>query len=71
MEPKLKYATIQWCPSFGCFTTVALIKFSCANSTISANFMPFFVSDISYRPTDLPIVKEFLKLFSFEDFQNF
>ena len=42
MEPKLKYSTIQWWPRFGYFTTVALIKSSCANSTMSANFMPFF-----------------------------
>ena len=33
--------------------------------------MSFFVSDISYRPTDLSLLNEFLKNFSFEDFQNF
>ena len=41
MEPKLKYATIQWWPRFGCFTT-ALIKSKGTISTMSANFMPFF-----------------------------
>ena len=33
MEQKLKNTTIQWWPRFGYFTTVALIKSSCANST--------------------------------------
>ena len=64
MEPKLKYATIQWWPRFGYFTTVTLIKSSFANSTMSANFMPFFVSNISYSPTDLSLLKEFSKLFN-------
>ena len=61
MEPRLEYATIQWWPRFGYFTTVALIKSSCTNSTMTANFMPFCVSDISYRPPELSLVKQFSK----------
>ena len=35
-------------------------------------FHDFFgVSSISYRPTDLSLLKEFLKKISFEDFHNF
>ena len=71
MEPKLKYAIMQWWPRFGYFSTVVLIESSCADSTISANLLPFFVSDISFRPTELSLLKEFSKLSSFEDFQNF
>ena len=38
---------------------------------MSANFRPFFVHGISYRSTDLSLVRGFLKNFSFEDFHNF
>ena len=37
------------------------VDFSCANSTSSANFRIFFVHGISYRPTDLFLLKEFSK----------
>ena len=37
------------------------MNFSCANSTSSANFRDFFVHGISYRPTDLSLLKEFSK----------
>ena len=47
------------------------VKFSLANSTKDANFRPFFVHGISYRPTDLSLLKGFLKIVSFEDFHNF
>ena len=57
MEPKLKYATIQWWPKFGCFTTIAFINSSCTNSTMSANFITFVVSDIIYRPTEYLSIK--------------
>ena len=33
----------------------------CANSTSNANFRIFFVHGISYRPTDLSLLKEFSK----------
>ena len=36
-----------------------------------AKFMTFFVSGISFRPTDLTLLKGFSKKFSFEDFQKF
>jgi hypothetical protein len=38
---------------------------------LSANFRTFFVSGISFRPTDLFLLSEFLKNFTFEDFQDF
>jgi hypothetical protein len=38
---------------------------------MSANLGTFFVSGISYRPTDLSLLKGFSKKFSFEDFQKF
>ena len=38
---------------------------------MSANFRTHFVSDISYRPTDLSLLKGVSKDFSFEDFQKF
>ena len=38
---------------------------------MSANFRPFFVHGISYRPTDLSLLKGFKKIVSFEDFHNF
>ena len=38
---------------------------------MSANFRPFFVHGISYRSTDLSLLKGFKKNFSFEDFHNF
>ena len=34
------------------FTTVAIVKLCCHNFTQIANFIIFFVSTISYRPTD-------------------
>ena len=40
-------------------------------STTSANFRSVFVHSISYRPTDLSLIKGFSKKFSFEDFHNF
>ena len=48
-------------PSFGYFSTVILVNFGFANSTTSANFRNFFVHGISYRPTDLSLLKEFKK----------
>ena len=39
------------------FTTVAIVKLYCHNFTQIANFMIFFVSTISYRPTDLSLIK--------------
>ena len=47
------------------FTTVAIVKLCCHNFTQIANFMIFFVSTISYRPTDLSLLKEFSKNVSF------
>jgi hypothetical protein len=38
---------------------------------MSAKFRIFFVSGISYRPTELSLLKGFSKNFSFEDFQKF
>ena len=38
---------------------------------MSANFITFFVYGISFRPTDLSLLKGFSKKISFEDFQNF
>ena len=38
---------------------------------MSANFRTLFVSGISYRPTDLSLLKGVSKDFSFEDFQKF
>ena len=43
------------------FTTVAIVKLCCHNFTQNPNFMIFFVSTISYRPTDLSLLKEFSK----------
>ena len=43
------------------FTTVAIVKLCCHNFTQIANFVIFFVSSISYRPTDLSFLKEFSK----------
>ena len=43
------------------FTTVAIVKLCCHNFTQIANFIIFFVSTISYRPTDLSLLKEFSK----------
>ena len=47
--------------------------FYCHNGFLhkSANFWNFFVHGISYRPTDLSLLKEFSKKISFEDFHNF
>ena len=41
------------------------------NSALSAIFSTFFVSGISFGPTDLCLLKGFSKNLSFEDFQNF
>ena len=38
---------------------------------MSANFWTLFVSGITYRPTDLSLLKGFSKNFSLQDFQNF
>ena len=43
------------------FTTVAIVKLCCHSFTQIANFMISFVSTISYRPTDLSLLKEFSK----------
>ena len=43
------------------FITVSIVKLCCHNFTQIANFMIFFVSNISYRPTDLSLLKEFSK----------
>ena len=47
------------------FTNVAIVKLCCHNFTQIANFMIFFVSTISYRPTDLSLLKECSKNISF------
>ena len=46
-------------------TTVAIVKLCCHNFTQIANFVIFFVSSISYRPTDLSLLKEFSKNVTF------
>ena len=48
-------------PLLSNFTTVAMVKLCCHNFTQIANFMIFFVSTISYRPTDLSLLIEFSK----------
>ena len=53
------------------FTTVAIVKLCCHNFTQIANFMILFVSTISYRPTDLSLLKEFSKNVSFRKFYIF
>ena len=53
------------------FTTVAIVELCCHNFTQIANFMIFFVSTISYRPTDLSLLKEFSKNVSFWKFYIF
>ena len=52
-------------PLISNLTTVAIVKLCCHNFTQIANFMIFFVSTISYRPTDLSLLKEFSKNVSF------
>ena len=41
------------------------------NSIMSANFRPLFVHGISYRPTDLSLLKGFQKNVNLEHFHNF
>ena len=43
------------------FTNVAVVKLGCHNFTKIANFMIFFVSTISFRPTDLSLLNKFSK----------
>ena len=50
--------------------TMTIVKSCWHNFTQSAYFKCFFVSSISYRPTDLSLLKEFSKKISFEDFQK-
>ena len=40
-------------------------------SATGANFRPFFVDGIFYRPTDLSLLKGVSKNFGFQDFQKF
>ena len=47
------------------FTTVAIVNLCRHNFTQIANFVIFFVSSISYRPTDLSLLKEFSKNVTF------
>ena len=47
--------------------TMAIVKSCWHNFTQSAYFMIFFVSSISYRPTDLSLLKEFSKNVSFSN----
>ena len=54
-------------PLISNFTTMAIVKLCCHNFTQSAYFMIFFASSISYRPTDLSLLKEFSKNFSFSN----
>ena len=54
----------QW-PWTGNLCTMTIVKFCWHNFTQSAYFMIFFVSSISYRPTDLSLLKEFSKNVSF------
>ena len=49
------------------FSTMAIVKLCCHNFTQIANLMIFFVSTISYRPTDLSLLKEFSKNVSFSN----
>ena len=51
--------------------TIAIVKLCWHNFTQSAYFMIFFVSSISYRPTDLSLLKEFSKNVSFWKFYIF
>ena len=46
-------------PSIDYFSTVIKEKFSFAISTTSVNFRAFFVHGMSYRPTDLSLLKDF------------
>ena len=46
-------------PLISNFTTVAIVKFPQFHT--NSNFMISFVSTISYRPTDLSLLKEFSK----------
>ena len=52
-------------PLISNLTTVAIVKLCCHNFTQIANFVIFFVSSISYRPTDLSLLKEFSKNVTF------
>ena len=51
--------------------TMTIVKLCCHNFTLSAYFMIFSVSSISYRPTDLSLLKEFSKNVSFWKFYIF
>ena len=44
-------------PLISNFTTMAIVKLCCHNFSQSAYIMIFFVSSISYRPTDLSLLK--------------
>ena len=52
------------------FSTMAIVKLCCHNFTQIANLMIFFVSTISYRPTDLSLLKEFSKNVIFSNSYN-
>ena len=54
-------------PLISNFTTMTIVKLCCHNFTQSAFFMIFLVSSISYRPTDLSLLKEFFKNVSFSN----
>ena len=50
-------------PSFGCFSTVILVNFSCANSSFSANFRNFLCMVLSYPYQKSFKKKSVLKIF--------
>ena len=60
----------QW-PLNSNLCTMTIVKLCWHNFTKSAYFMIFFVSCISYRPTDLSLLKEFSKNVSFRKFYIF
>ena len=53
------------------FITMTIVKLCCHNVTQSAHFMIFSVSSISYRPTELSLLKEFSKNVNFWKFYIF
>ena len=56
----------QW-PWTSNLCTMTIVKLCWHNFTQSAYFMTFFVSSISYRPTDLSLLRELSKNVSFSN----
>ena len=65
LDGRLCWPDSEQRPLVGNFTTVGIVKLCCHKFTQIANFMIYFVSTISYRPTDLSLLKEFSKNVSF------